>query len=60
MTNEQVQLLALVFAANARIVGMQAENRLRESVGDSPTYGEGHFQEEAQHLENLSVQAINS
>ena len=60
MTNEQVQLLALIYAANARVVGMQAGNQLRESVGDSPAYGEGHFQEEAQHLEHLSVQAINS
>lgn len=60
MTNEQIQLLALIYASNARVVGMQAANQQRAAQGDSPEYAEGHFQEEAQHLETLSVQAINS
>lgn len=60
MTNQQLQLLALILASNARVIGMQAENQMRASVDDSPAYVEGHFAEEAQHLEQLSVQAINS
>jgi hypothetical protein len=59
MTNEQLQLLALIYAANARVVGMHAANQQRNAQGESPAYSEGHFQEEAQHLEHLSVQAIN-
>jgi hypothetical protein len=60
MSNEQVQLLALIFAANARVVGMQAANQFRASIDESPMYSEDHFLDEAKHLENLSVQAINS
>jgi len=60
MNNQQLQILALITASNARVLGMQAENQLRASCGESPAYGDGHFQEEAQHLEHLSVQAINS
>lgn len=60
MTNEQIQLLALIYAANARVVGMQAANQQRALNGDSLMYSEDHFQEEAQHLEHLSVRAINT
>lgn len=60
MNNQQLQILALIFASNARVVGMQAENQQRQAQDESPAYSEGHFQEEAQHLETLSVQAINS
>jgi len=60
MSNQQLQILALIMASNARVLGMQAENQLRAAIDESPAYGEGHFQEEAQHLEHLSVQAINS
>lgn len=60
MTNEQIQLLALIYAANARVVGMQAANQQRAAQNDSPMYSEDHFAAEAQHLEILSAQAINS
>lgn len=60
MTNEQIQLLALIYASNARVVWMQAANQQRAAQGDSVMYAEDHFASEAQHLETLSVQAINS
>jgi len=60
MNNNQLQILALIYASNARVIGMQAENQMRASVDESPAYREQDFQEEAHHLENLSVQAINS
>lgn len=60
MSNEQIKILALIFAAQARVIGMQAQNQQRAACGEAPAYSEGHFQEEAQHLEHLSVQAINS
>lgn len=60
MTNEQIQLLALIYASNARVVGMQDANQQRAHQGDFVAYTEDHFQDEANHLEQLSVQAINS
>lgn len=60
MTNEQLQLLALIYAANARVVGMQAANQQRAVQGDSVMYTEDHFGSEAQHLETLSAKALNS
>lgn len=60
MNNQQLQILALIMASNARVLGMQAANQQRASVDESPAYVEGHFQEEAQYLEHLLVQAINS
>lgn len=60
MSNEQIQLLALIYAANARVAGMQAANQQRAAQGESVAYTEDHFTGEAQHLETLSVQAINS
>lgn len=60
MTNEQLRILALIFASNARVLGMQAENQSRVVNGEAIAYSEGHFQEEAQQLEILSVQALNS
>ena len=60
MDNKQLQILALIMAANARVVGMQAANQQRALNGDSLMYSEDHFLEESQHLEHLSVQALNS
>jgi hypothetical protein len=60
MDNKQLQILALIMAANARVIGMQAANDQRKAQGDSMMYGEDHFLAEAVHLETLSVQAINS
>jgi hypothetical protein len=60
MDNKQLQILALIMAANARVIGMQAGNDQRKVQGDSMMYSEDHFLAEAVHLETLSVQAINS
>ena len=60
MNNQQLQILALIMASNARVIGMQAANQQRVVQGDSVMYSEDHFLSEAQHLEELSVQAINS
>lgn len=60
MNNKQLQILALIYASNARVIGMQAANQQRAAQGDSVAYTEDHFQGEAQHLETLSVEAINS
>lgn len=38
------------FAINAEIQSMIAENQLRTIKGESPAYGESHFQEKAQYL----------
>lgn len=60
MNNTQLQLLALIMAANSRVIGMQAANQQREAQGDSVAYTEDHFYGEAVYLEELSIQAINS
>lgn len=60
MNNQQLQLLALILASNARVVGMQAANQQRAAQGESVAYTEDHFSGEACHLEELSIQAINS
>lgn len=60
MSSAQLQVLALILASQARVLGMQADNALREACGESPAYVAGHFLEEAQHLEQLSIQAINN
>lgn len=60
MDNKQLQILALIMASNARVIGMQAANQQRAVQGDSVMYSEDHFLSEAQHLEELSVQSINS
>lgn len=60
MNNEQLQILALIYAANARVIGMHAANQQRATQGESVAYTEDHFTSEAQHLEELSVKAINS
>lgn len=60
MDNKQLQILALIMAANARVIGMQAANDQRKAQGDSMMYSEDHFLAEADHLEHLSVQALNS
>lgn len=60
MTNEQLRILALIFAANARVLGMEAANQGRIVNGESIMYSEDHFQAEAMTLTELSIQAANS
>ncbi len=57
MSNKQIQLLALIYASNARVIGMHASNQQRAVQGDSIAYTEDHFQDEANHLEYLAKQA---
>lgn len=60
MSAQLVAILAAIFAAQARIAGMQAENQHRVACGNSIAYGEDAFGHEAQHLEMLSVDARNA
>lgn len=60
MNNTQLQQLALIMAANSRVIGMQAANQQREAQGYSVAYTEDHFYTEASYLEELSIQALNS
>jgi hypothetical protein len=60
MNNQQLRILAQIYACQARVEGMRASNQQREAQGDSVMYSEDHFLEEAQALEMLAVEAINS
>lgn len=60
MNREQLQILAEIYAAQARVLGMQAENQAREARQDSPAWGYADFAEEARQLENLAQQAARS
>lgn len=54
------QLLAIqaeIFAAQARVLGMQAENDQRKACGDSPAYREDDFSNEASGLQHLAEAA---
>ena len=55
-----VQYMLLGMAAQARIEGMKAENRKREKDGHAPAYSEIDFFNEAESLEVLAIQAINT
>ena len=57
MSPQLVALLAAIFATNARVLGMKAENEQRASKGDPPAYEEGHFNQEAFYLESLAEEA---
>lgn len=54
MNHHAVANLALIFAAQARIEGMKAENAQRASRGESLAYDEGSFFTEAHNLELLA------
>ena len=60
MNTTQLEILALLYAANARVLGMEAANQGRAVNGNSPAYTEDHFQSEASHLEYLAQRAVNS
>lgn len=59
MNSQQIEILAQVYAANARVLGMQAANFQRQAQGLSVAYTEDHFQGEAAHLEYLAQRVIN-
>lgn len=54
MDHYDVKRLGLILAIQAEIEGMKAENKQRELLGHNLTYHEGHFQEMAKKLENIS------
>lgn len=57
MSNEQLQLLALIYANQAYVLGMQAENACREARGDSPAWNYADFSRQATELEELANRA---
>ena len=59
MSPKLVGILAAIFAANARVEGMKAENARREACGQGPAYTDEAFGNEAGHLDALSVEARN-
>lgn len=54
MDHQLVAALAEIFSAYARIEGMRAQNQHRASCGESPAYDEAHFDQEANHLQNIA------
>ena len=46
--------MARVYACNARVEAMKAENSFRAAVGDSPAYAEEEFLGEAITIEQLA------
>lgn len=49
-----VKRLALVYAVNAEIEGMKAENEIRKQLGHSMAYEGESFQEKAMELKNIA------
>lgn len=57
MNSEQLQILAEIYAVNARILGMHADNQARKATDQSPAWVYADFAEESRQLENLAQQA---
>lgn len=53
-----VSIAAQIFACNARIAAMQAENMHKNMCGDSQLYLEENFWREAEKLEALAAEAL--
>ena len=60
MNPQLVSILAAITASQARIAGMVAENQQRLVCNNSICYGEDSFLTEAQHLDQLSIEARNA
>lgn len=54
MSEMMIVALAEIAAANARVIGMKAENDQRISVGQSVAYTEKDFAVEARYLEHIA------
>lgn len=54
MTKELLNKQAIMFALQARMAGMMAENEQRSVTGQSPAYGEKEFQQIEFELLNLA------
>lgn len=59
MTPETARCFGHMLAAQARVLGMLAENSQRDTCGEAPAYVEKDFAIEAFQLEQLSIQVIN-
>lgn len=57
MNGHLVSLLACIYAANARVLAMQAENAQRQALGQSMAYTDSDFHYEAQELDKLAAEA---
>ena len=53
MDDSTVRKLGHLLAAQARVLGMQAENEARKAKGDSPAYDETSFFQEALFMETV-------
>jgi len=51
-----LRCVVLAIAAYARIEAMKAENAQRFVAGDSPAYGEEHFNIEAEYLQSIAAE----
>lgn len=60
MSNQQLQILALIIANNAYVLGMQADNASCAARGDHPKWDYNDFSRQASELEELASRAINS
>lgn len=60
MSNEQLQIMALIVANNAYILGMQADNARSVACGDHPKWDYSDFARQASELESLASRAINA
>lgn len=60
MNSEQLQILAEIYAIQARVLGMQADNQARQVTDQSPAWTYGDFAEESRQLEVLAQQASRS
>ena len=60
MTNEQLYVLGMISAENARIEAMKAANQHRLSLGHSIAYDEDAFCGCSSALEQLAIRILNS
>lgn len=60
MNAEQLHILAEIFAQNALVLGMHADNAAREAVGNSPAWVAKDFAYYANELELLGQRALRT
>ena len=60
MSPQLVAILAAIFAEQARVMAMTAENAARLDAGQALAYPSAAFYAAADQLDNLSIQARNS
>jgi len=56
MEGWHIKQLALIYAEYARVLGMEAENKVREALGQSMAYSQQDFENQAANLEFLARQ----